>query len=84
MVEQIGGSSGAKPSVGQLASVIVRLHLNALQNPPAPAADVANPGMANEVSRNILQQMINEQIEPLREQVKRLESEVHGVCASEE
>lgn len=32
MVRQIGASAGVRPSVGQLASVIVRQHLVALQN----------------------------------------------------
>jgi hypothetical protein len=34
MVSHIGASTGAKPSVGQLVSVIVRLHLNALKSAP--------------------------------------------------
>src|SRR5437867_4498571 len=37
MVAQIEGSSGAKPSVGQLVSVIVRNHLEALKARPDPA-----------------------------------------------
>ena len=83
MVSHIGESAGAKPSVDQLASVIVRMHLNALKSSPAPA-DVSRPDMEHEISRTILQQMIDEQINPLREQVKRLESELHAVCAGEE
>ncbi|SRR6266446_4040512 len=34
MLSHIGASTGAKPSVGQLVSVIVRLHLNALKSAP--------------------------------------------------
>jgi hypothetical protein len=34
MVSRIGESTGAKPSIGQLVSVIVRLHLNAFKNAP--------------------------------------------------
>jgi hypothetical protein len=86
MVSHIGASTGAKPSVGQLASVIVRMHLNALKNAPEPAAsdDVAKQGMEQEISRSILQQMIDEQLSPLREQMKRLERELHGVSAGSE
>ena len=78
MVEQIGGSTGAKPSVGQLASVIVRMHLNALKGGPELTATVNNPNPAveNEISRNILRQIIEEQINPLRERMKRLENEI--------
>lgn len=86
MVAQIGDSAGAKPSVGQLVSVIVRLHLNALKNAPDPvaSADVGHQDVEHEVSRSILQQMIDEQIQPIRERVKRLESELHAVCAGKE
>jgi hypothetical protein len=81
MVAQIGASTGAKPSLGQLASVIVRLHLSALQSTPEPAAseEVSRPSMDQEISRRIMQQMIDEQMNPLREQVKRLEAELHAV-----
>lgn len=86
MVAQVGGATGAKPSVGQLASVIVRLHLNALKSAPAPAvsADVPQQTMAQEISRSILRQLIDEQLNPLREQVKRLETELHAVCSGKE
>jgi hypothetical protein len=85
LVAQIGGATGAKPSVGQLASVIVRLHLSALKSAPEPAAsDAPRQGMEQEISRSILQQLIDEQINPLREQVKRLESELHAVRSGKE
>src|SRR3984893_18975391 len=60
MVAQIGVSTGANPSVGQLASVIVRLHLNALKSAPELAASADAAGQ--DISRSILQQMIDEQI----------------------
>lgn len=83
MVVQIGQATGAKPSVGQLASVIVRLHLNALKNTPEPPAapDTAQQHVANEISRSILQQMLDEQVTPIREQVKRLETELYTLRA---
>ncbi len=83
MVSHIGASTGAKPSVGQPVSVIVRLHLNALKNVPEPAAAAGVPGQhkEGEISRSMLQQMIDEQITPLREQVRRLETELHALCA---
>lgn len=83
MLAHIGASTGVKPSVGQLASVIVRLHLNALKTAPglAASADVPRQEVEQEVSWSMLQQMIDEQIHPLREQVKRLEAELHAVCA---
>jgi hypothetical protein len=86
MLAHIGASTGAKPSVGQLASVIVRLHLNALKSAPESAAspDVSKQNMEHEISRSILQQMIDEQISPLRDQVKRLESELHAASAGNE
>jgi hypothetical protein len=86
MVARIGASTGAKPSVGQLASVIVRMHLHALKGAPEPNASTGDPklDMDQEVSRSILRQMIDEQLNPLREQVTRLESELHAVCAGNE
>jgi hypothetical protein len=86
MVEQIAESTGRKPSVGQLAGVIVRLHLNVLQSVPKPpiAPGTAKEQMEREVSRNILQQMIAEQIEPIREQVKLLEAELHSAGTAKE
>jgi hypothetical protein len=85
MLSHIGASTGAKPSVGQLVSVIVRLHLNALKSAPEAAtpADVARQDLEHEVSRSILRQMIDEQINPLREKVTRLETELHAVCAGD-
>lgn len=79
MVAQIGASTGSKPSVGQLVSVIVRLHLNALKSAPEPAAsaDSAEKDMGYATSMSILQRMIDEQINPIREQVKRLDAELH-------
>ena len=81
MVSHIGASTGAKPSVGQLVSVIVRLHLNALQNAaePAASADVPGQGAEHEISRSLLRQLIEEHVKPIREQVQRLEAELHAV-----
>jgi hypothetical protein len=62
MVSEIGTSTGAKPSVGQLVSAIVRMHLNESQGG----------------SRTSLQRLLDEQLHPLREQLKRLESEIHA------
>lgn len=83
IVVQIGESTGAKPSVGQLASVILRLHLNALKSTPEPVAlaDVPKEELEHEISRRMLQQMIDERLGPIREQVKRLESELHAAFA---
>jgi hypothetical protein len=79
MVAQIEGSSGAKPSVGQLVSVIVRTHLDALKALPntVTAGDAPKGEVEQPISKTILQQMIDEQLTPLREQVKRLESVLH-------
>ena len=72
---------GARPSVGQLVSVIVRAHLRALG--PVSNAVLATPTKETEpdqpLSKAALQQVIDEQLRPLREQVRRLEAELHGV-----
>jgi hypothetical protein len=83
IVAQIEGSSGAKPSVGQLVSVIVRTHLEALRAlpSPAPAGEAPKGEVEQPVSRAILQKMLDEQLTPLREQVKRLERELNAVGA---
>ncbi len=80
MVARVEVSSGAKPSVGQLVSVIVRAHLQGINAAPnsAAATGVVEPEPATSVSDARLQQMIEEQIRPLREQVRRLENEVHA------
>ena len=53
MVAHIGASTGAKPSVGQLVSVIVRLHLKALRSAPGAGvpAGVAGQDLEHEISR---------------------------------
>ena len=79
-------SRGAKPSVGQLVSVIVRAHLRALQ--PASNAGHATPAKQTEpdqpISKASLQQVIEEQLRPLREQVRRLEAELDAVIGGQE
>lgn len=84
LVAQIAGATGTRPSVGQVVSVIVRLHLNALKNAREASADISKQEMEQEMSRSMLQQLIDEQIKPLREQVKRLEAELHAVTARDE
>ncbi len=71
----------SQPSVGELVSVIVRLHLSALKGTlnPAVSSSVNNQGMNNSVARSILQEIIEEQIRPIRERVMRLETELRGV-----
>jgi len=80
MIAQLEASSGAKPSVGQLVSVIVRVHLHDLSVAPTTGV-AAKLGVQEAVpsgSKAILQQMIDEQIRPLREQVRRLENKLHA------
>jgi hypothetical protein len=72
MVAEIEASSGTKASVGQLVSAIVRSHLNA----PKPAA--STPAVDAPPSKKLLQNLIDEQLAPLREQVNRLERELHA------
>lgn len=85
MLSHISVSTGAKPSVGQLVSAIVRLHLNALKSEPEPTAPANVPGEdADEISRSILRQVIDEQLNPLRQQVKRLETQLHAICTGKE
>ena len=81
IASQLEAASGAKPSVGQLVSVIVRNHLHALKSLRSrrPGADVPGQETAQPLSKTLLQQWIDEQIRPLREQVHRLEEELHGV-----
>lgn len=81
IVAQIEGSSGARPSVGQLVSVIVRRHLDALRTSPDPAtAGGAPKGEAEQpISLTNLQTLLDQQLTPLREQVNRLESELHSL-----
>ena len=78
MVAQIERSTGAKPSVGQLVSVIVRAHLDALKarSNAATRGDAPKGEPEPPVSMTILQKMLDEQLTPLREQINRLESEV--------
>jgi hypothetical protein len=86
MVAQIEASSGAKPSVGQLVSVIVRTHLSALSSVPKPVAPAGALKQDATLARSktMLQQMIDEHITPLREQVERLESELQAAVGAAE
>ncbi|MFO0966867.1 MAG: hypothetical protein U0793_14940 [Gemmataceae bacterium] len=76
MVAQIEKSSGAKASVGQLVSAIVRAHLHARNARDATpiAATTDAP-----VSRAVVQQMLDAQLTPLRDQLQRLQRELHAV-----
>ncbi len=71
MVAEIEKSSGMKPSVGQLVSVMVRSQLSAAMPDSTPQDDDAQ-------GRAMLLQLIDEQLTPLRERVTRLESELHA------
>ncbi len=76
--------SRAQTSIDRAAAVIgtavaLRMHPNALQ--PA-ATDASERDLEQPISKTILQQMLDEQLTPLREQVKRLESELHAVAGS--
>jgi len=84
MVAQIEGSSGARPSVGQLVSVIVRAYLEALHafGDRATAGDAPKGEAEQPNSLTILQKLLDEQLTPLREQVKQLESQLHAVAGS--
>lgn len=77
IVAHLEASSATKPSVGQLVSVIVRAHLQALKTPDSRMAAAVSPAPASD-SKAIFQQMIDEQLRPLREQVHRLEWALHG------
>jgi hypothetical protein len=65
-----------------LVSVIVHRHLQALPTAcnAAPEAD-AKPTAPDEsfVARAAVQHIVEEQIRPLREQVRRLEAELHAL-----
>jgi hypothetical protein len=85
MVAQVEASGRAKPSVGQLVSVIVRTHLQALQpvSNAAREADAKPPEPDQSFAKAALQQIVEEQIRPLREQVRRLEAELHAVAGGQ-
>jgi hypothetical protein len=76
MVAEIEKSSGTKPSVGQLVSVIVRGYLGASNGPSVEHDLSTKSNEAQPVSRTVLQRMIDEQISPLREQIERLERQL--------
>jgi hypothetical protein len=75
-VAQIEASSGTKASVGQLVSAIVRSHLNAPK--PAVSTQADDPPL----SKTLLQNLIDEQLAPLREHVNRLEKELPAAGAN--
>ena len=82
ILSHIGESTGVKPSVGQLTSVIVRLQLNALKGAAlsADSTDIARDQMEKNIFRGILQQMIDEQINPIREQVEKVGKGIARHC----
>ncbi len=85
-LEQIGGAveqqTGVRPSLGQIAGVILSLHLDALKSPSSTSASAetsaAPPDTA--LSRTILRQMIDQQINPIRDRLRRLEAEMQGAA----
>jgi hypothetical protein len=82
MIAQLEESSGTKPSVGQLVSVIVRAHLQSLQAVSSSALEAPARHIEPKQSASIgvLQQLVEGQIRPLREQVRRLEAELRAVA----
>jgi hypothetical protein len=82
MVAQVEASGRAKPSVGQLVSVIVRTHLQSLQAVAnsAPEADAKQIVPDESFAKAALQHIVEEQIRPLREQVRRLEAKLRAVA----
>lgn len=76
---QVQRDTGSKPSVGQIASVILRAHLDSLKH--TSAAPPGNPQVTPiepMLSLNTVKQLIEEQLQPLREKVTRLESDLHA------
>jgi len=86
MIAQLEASSGAKPSVGQLVSVIVHEHLRTLK--PISNADREADAVSSQPDQptfnEALGQLIEEQIRPLREQVQRLEAELQAVAGGQQ
>ena len=62
---------------GQLVSAIVRLHLSEFKS--GSPSGMAGKEFERGRSRSTLQQLLDEQLHPLREQLKRLESQLQGV-----
>lgn len=86
MVEQLQEASGTKPSVGQLIGVIVRAHLQSLRSGADSTPESA--GQLSERDRSpslaVVRRLVEEQIRPLREQVQRLETEMHTLAAGKQ
>jgi hypothetical protein len=86
LVIQTDDESRAQTSIDRAAEAIAkavaqRTHANALQ--PAPT-DAPERVLEQPISKTILQQMIDEQLTPLREKVNRLESQLHAVGGGSE
>jgi hypothetical protein len=81
MRSQIGISTGAKPSVGQLVSVILTLHLDALKNSSEAdsSVQIATKEKETELSLTAMQQIIDRQINPVREHLSRLETQLQAM-----
>ncbi len=79
IVAQIEDSSGARPSVGQLVSVIVRAHLESLRAAANPTNTAPPSTEPESTAAARLHKMIDEHLTPLREKMNRLETELHAL-----
>jgi hypothetical protein len=71
---QIQRDTGSKPSLGQIASVILRAHLESLKNSSSGASKAPPQPKLDEpvVSLSVVKQMIEEQLQPLRQALAEL------------
>lgn len=86
MVEQLQEASGTRPSVGQLVGVIVRAHLQSHRSGADSAPEAARQPNEQDQSPSlaVVRRLVEEQIRPLRDQVQRLETEMHTLAAGRE
>ncbi len=80
LVIQTAEESSARTSIDRAADALAgTISPGTHSDRNKPATDTPPPESEHPISKTILRQMIDEQLTPLREHVKRLEGELHAV-----
>ncbi len=79
LIHAIEVKTGTKPSLGQVASVILRMHLDALKDPSLTTHDeLEKPSKKQpeqELTLTAVKNLVEEQLKPVREELKRLKKD---------
>jgi hypothetical protein len=82
IINAIEQQTGTKPSLGQIASVILRVHLDLLKKPTPTKQDeiekLSKQEAEQRLSLTAVKALVEEQLKPVREELNRLKKDFSG------